>query len=518
MPNDDIFEVPTTYGPVSGLVDDDGTARFLGIPYAAAPTGVNRFAAPVPPDPWTLPLPAHAFGPTAPRTVGARLDELLSGKEPVPGEDWLNLNVWTQAHAPTVRRPVLVWIHGGAFVRGSSAGTAYDGAVFARHGIVCVSINYRLGVEGFGYIADAPAPANRGLLDQIFALRWVRDNIANFGGDPDDITVAGESAGAMCILALLSTGRRDLFHRAIVQSGSAHVAQTPEDAALVVGEIAARLGVTASFAGLSAKTPAEVVAKQTEVHNAILENPDPVKYGHTTIQTCGMSLVPVIDGALLHQRPIDAIARGAGREVPLLIGTNVEENRHFVLPARSDVPPEAWQQRLTDYGVPDSADKYDHYKAGFPKSYPREDPPEVFAAVMTDRLFRIPVYRIAEARANVSSATTHVYEFGWRTPRTREDSRPLGACHIAEIPFIWQSLDASGVDELVVAPPRDLADEMHRRWVEFILTGTPTDWPAYDTTQRPVMTFRRDNEPVNEVVPDPRGHERLLWEGSLDPE
>ncbi|MFJ8743842.1 carboxylesterase family protein [Embleya sp. NPDC127516] len=117
-----------------------------------------------------------------------------------------------------------------------------------------------------------------------------------------------------------------------------------------------------------------------------------------------------------------------------------------------------------------------------------------------------------------SSATTHVYEFGRRSPKTREDSRPFGACHIAEIPFIWQSLDASGVDELVVSPPRDLADEMHRRWVEFILTGAPTDWPAYDTTQRPVMTFRRDNEPVNEIVPDPRGHERLLWEGSLDPE
>ncbi|MYS79104.1 carboxylesterase/lipase family protein [Embleya scabrispora] len=520
MPNDDIFQVETTYGPVTGLVADDGTARFLGIPYAAAPTGVNRFAAPAPPEVWHDPLPAHTFGPTAPRPTDSALDELLSGKDPVPGEGWLNLNVWTQARGPAVRRPVLVWIHGGAFVRGSSAGTAYDGAVFARNGIVCVSINYRLGVEGFGYIADAPAPANRGLLDQIFALEWVRDNIANFGGDPDRITVAGESAGAMSILALLSTGRRDLFHRAIVQSGSAHVAQTPEDAALVVGAIAADLRVEASFAGLSTVSPARIVDAQTRVHDDIVATADPAKYGDSTIQTCGMSLVPVIDGALLHRRPIDTIARGAGADIPLLIGTNIEENRHFVPLASTEVPPAAWQQRLTDYGVPDSATMYERYQAGSAKPYPRDTSPDVFAAVMTDRLFRIPCHRIAEARANApaASAATHVYEFGWRTPKTRGEGPPLGACHIAEIPFVWQSLDASGVDELVVAPPRDLADEMHRRWVEFILTGALTEWPAYDTTHRPVMTFHRDNEPPNEIVLDPRGYERSLWDGSLDPE
>ncbi|MEU0938858.1 carboxylesterase family protein [Embleya sp. NPDC005971] len=518
MPNDDTLEVPTTYGPVSGLVAEDGTARFLGIPYAAPPTGVNRFAAPVAPEVWRDPLPAHDFGPTAPGPNDSPLDEMLGGKDPIPGDGWLNLNVWTQAHAPAVRRPVLVWIHGGAFVRGASAGTAYDGATFAAQGVVCVSINYRLGVEGFGYIADAPVPANRGLLDQIFALEWVRDNIAGFGGDPDDVTVAGESAGAMSILALLSTGRRDLFHRAVVQSGNAHVAQTREDAALVVDAIAADLRVEASFAGLSRVSPTRIVGAQTRVHNDIVANADAAKYGHSTIQTCGMSLVPVIDGTLLHRRPIDAIAAGAGADIPLLIGSNVEENRHFVPLTATSVPPEDWQKRLTDYGVPDSAAMYDRYAAGAPIPYPRDTAPAVFAAVMTDRLFRIPTYRIAEARAQ-APATTHVYEFGWRTPKIRDENGPLlGACHISEIPFAWHSLDASGVDALVVDAPSSLADEMHRRWVEFIRTGSLTDWPAYDTTQRPVLTFHRDNEPSNEIVLDPRGPERHLWEGSLDPE
>ncbi|MER7396449.1 carboxylesterase family protein [Streptomyces sp. NPDC000151] len=510
--------VQTTYGEVSGLIEGD-IARFLGIPYAAAPTGANRFAPPVPPEPWEGVRPAHEFGPRAPRPVGGPYDALLGGREPVDSEEgWLNLNVWAPANVP-VFLPVMVWIHGGAFLRGSSAGTAYDGAGFARDGVVCVSVNYRLGVEGFGYIADAPAPANRGLLDLIFALEWVRENIAQFGGDPGNVTLVGESAGAMSILTLLSTDR-GLCHKAIVQSGSAHATQSTDDAELVIKEIAKELGVTANYEALSQVAPSDIVTAQTTVHERIVQSADPHKYGRSTIDSCGMSLMPVIDGELLTRRPIDAIAfDGAGGDIPLLIGTNTEEHRYFALSAPSDTTPQAWKERLAVYGVPDSGDLYDQYASRATRAYPRESPAEVFAAVMTDRLFRIPSYRVAEARAGAGGgAATYVYEFGWRTPKARTGSAALGACHVAEIPFVWQTLEAPGVDELLTDPPQDLAEAMHSAWIEFMRTGELAQWSHYNTAERPVMTFHRDNKPVNETVPDPRSDERKLWDGALDPE
>ncbi len=207
--------VDTSRGKVCGIVEE-GVACFLGIPYAAAPVGLNRFRAPIAPAAWDGVLPAKTYGPTPPKPAyPAPFNELL--RDPiVPGEGCLNLNVWTPDPG-ALGLPVMVWIHGGAFLYGSSAVTEYDGATFARDGVVCVTINYRLGVEGF---ADLPgAPANRGLLDQIAALEWVQENIDRFGGDPGKVTIFGESAGGMSVTTLLSLRRgRDLFHRAIAQA------------------------------------------------------------------------------------------------------------------------------------------------------------------------------------------------------------------------------------------------------------------------------------------------------------
>ncbi|CCH31136.1 carboxylesterase family protein [Actinosynnema sp. NPDC047251] len=508
MPHETIT-VDTAHGRVSGIAEAE-FARFQGIPYAAPPTGPNRFGAPVPPRPWSGVLPAHGFGPPAPRPVGGSFDEILSGLDPVPGDGWLNLNVWTPD--VTGSSPVLVWIHGGAFLRGSSAGTMYDGAAFAEAGVVLVSFNYRLGVEGFGYVADAPVPANRGLLDQIAALEWVRDNIAGFGGDPDNVTVFGESAGAMSILTLLSLDL-GLFHRAIAQSGSAHVVQTAADAALVTGEIALALGVPPTAEGLSGVDTADLVAAQTLVHNLVVGTADAGKYGESTIQTCGMSLVPVVDGDLVRVRPIDAIAAGAGQDVPLVIGTTTEEHRYFVLSQSWEgLPVGAWVQRLAAYGVPDPARFYDQYAEGTTARYPRDTPAEVFSAVMTDRLFRIPSLRVAEARKG--HAPTYVYDFGWRTPVPSVGGGALGACHVVELPFVWHTLGASGVDELVADGPVPLADEVNGRWVEFAATGSLESWDEYGD-ERPVMVFHAER---SAVVPDPRGAERALWDGALDPE
>jgi len=224
----------TTSGAVSGDVAD-GVIRFLGIPYAASPTGSLRFQAPAPPQPWHGVRECRAFGPTPPKPDYAAPFDTLLAEPNIAGDGWLNLNVWTPDLAGSA--PVLVWIHGGAFSNGNSAVPMYDGHTFARDGVVLVSINYRLGVDGFALLPGAVP--NRGLLDQVAALEWVRDNIASFGGDPANVTIFGESAGAMSVTTLLGMPRaRGLFHRVIAQSGAAQTGADPADARLVTASSA----------------------------------------------------------------------------------------------------------------------------------------------------------------------------------------------------------------------------------------------------------------------------------------
>ncbi|WP_269856824.1 carboxylesterase/lipase family protein [Streptomyces sp. RPT161] len=508
--------VETAYGPVSGIVES-GIARFLGIPYAAAPQGVQRFAAPEPPARWTGVRAAHEFGATAPQLpVRGKLGELIRNPV-VEGDEHLNLNVWTPTPGGTRSLPVLVWIHGGGFITGSSAVTAFDGATFARDGVVCVSVNYRLGVEGFAYVEDAPAQANRGLLDQIAALEWVRDNIERFGGDPDDVTVAGESAGAMSVLTLLSLDL-GLFHKAIVESGSAHIVQTRQDAALVTAEVAERLRVDSTAHALADVPVRELLLAQQAVCDDVATTVNARRFGVSTIAACGLAFMPVIDDTLLHRAPIDATAEGAGHGIPLLMGTATEEFRLFLAPTPLAARPEErpFRDSLRAYGVP--ADFYDRYAETNAPPYVRDSPLDIACAVLTDRVFRIPSIRVAEARAQ-APAPTHLFEFGWRT-----DSAPnapgveFGACHSLPLPFAWDTLDNPDSREFTgLNPPRELADALHSRWVEFARAGELSGWAPYDTSQRPVMVFHRNGQPGNEVVRDPHGNERELWKDHLNP-
>ncbi|MEU6585982.1 carboxylesterase family protein [Nocardia sp. NPDC046763] len=515
------WEVRTGYGPVAGRVED-GIGAFLGIPYGQlrVEPGLwqsNRFVAPQPPDPWIDSYPAHAFGPTPPRGTAGIGDLLLGGDPALIGginqksTDWLTINVWAQRR-PGQPRPVMVWIHGGAFVRGASAGTAYDGTAFARDGVVLVSFNYRLGLEGFGYLPDAPAPANRGLLDQILALQWVRDNIENFGGDPGNVTVFGESAGAMSILALMAS-RPTLFDKAIVQSGTAHIAQSTQDAALVVAAVAEKLKVEPTATALRAVAFSDLIAAQQQVHQEVVDTADPDRFGPTTIASCGMSFLPVVDNDVVSGIAYDRIRAGAGAHIPLLIGTTTEEHRLFTMPYKAIVDAEAkpLQQRLGVYGAPDTM--YDKYASRSSAPYTRSLPCEVFSAVMSDRLFRISTIRVAEARADRGGdSKTYVYELGWRSGKTYVGRHPLGACHVTDIPFVWDTLTAKGVDELLQDPPADLATAIHARWIEFAETGALKNWPVYNTNKRSTMTFYKDNVEVNQIVDDPRGIERQLWD------
>jgi para-nitrobenzyl esterase len=481
--------VKTCQGAVRGRVTD-GVAAFRGIPYAAPPFGPNRLGPPARPHPWTGIRDAHVLGPTAPQGPYRQpLDQLLPNPV-IPGEDCLNLNVWTPEPGPA-GLPVMVWIHGGAFANGSGAVPTYDGSRFARDGVMCVTLNYRLGAEGFAHLAGAPP--NRGLLDQVAALEWVRDNAAAFGGDPDRVTIFGESAGAMSVACLLAMpGARGLFRRAIAQSGAGHHASSPATAGRVAAMLAARLGVAASREAVAALPVAMVLEAQMAVSAEARLDRDPARWGEVALST--LPWAPVVDGEILARPPFEAVAAGAGAGVDLMVGTNADEQRLFLVP--NDLV-----DLVTDAQLAAAAAGYGLDASGlavYRASRPGATPGEVLAAVVTDWMFRIPAVRLAEAHGG------HVYEFGWRSPRFRGR---LGACHYLDVGFVFDRL-APERALVGTEPPQGLATAMHRTWATFARTGDP-GWPAYDAERRATMTFAERCQ----LVDDPRADERRLWDG-----
>ena len=491
--------VATKYGTLRGQLRD-GVASFLGIPYAASPTGSRRFKAPVPPEPWTGVKDAVAYGPTPPKPDYPAPFDTLFAEPNIAGDDWLNLNVWTP-DPEAAALPVMVWIHGGAFANGNSAIPLYDGHAFARDGVVLVSINYRLGVDGFAQLPDAPS--NRGLLDQIAALEWVRDNISAFGGDPENVTIFGESAGGMSVITLLSMpGAAGLFARAIAQSGAAQAAAAPADAALVTAELGRALAVAKtgpSAPGLTATELARaelpvLIAAQAAVRDALAASPDPARFGPSIVAST-MAFIPVIDGDSLPEHPLASIAAGSGSEVPLLIGTNSDEFRTFLVPS-------GMAEVITDEVLASMADAmgagkevidvYRNHREG-------ASPGDLLAALLTDRFFLLPALAVAEARAG-AQAPTHFYEFAWQHPQ-------VGAGHGLDVPFVFDNLAAPGA-ELVAGrdAPGDLAAEMHAAWIRFAATGDP-GWPNYGAS-REVMVFDTGGGSVRN---DPRLDEREIW-------
>ncbi|MFF8838118.1 carboxylesterase/lipase family protein [Streptomyces sp. NPDC015130] len=484
--------VRTRNGLLRGALND-GVASFLGIPYAQAPVGELRFRAPEPAKAWEGVREAVAFGPTAPkRPYSPPLDALLPDPE-VAGDDCLNLNVWAPWPAGEdgpgdPGRPVMVWIHGGSLVHGSSSVPVYDGTAFARDGVVLVSVNYRLGIEGFGVFPDAPA--NLGLRDQIAALTWVRENIAAFGGDPERVTVFGESAGAISIGALLASPlAKGLFRRAVLQSG-APTSKSPGYARRTTEAIAARLKVPATAEAFALVDREKLLAAQT----AVTGKGSPFLAGHAFHIT--------VDGDVLPEDPGDALADGASADVELLMGTNTDEYRLWFVPGgQADRVGPLTQRLLLRKGriAPHTAKVY---RAG----RPQEKPGEVLGAIVTDWVLRVPLNMLADFRvASGRAAATYLYEFGWPSP-----VRDLRACHALELGFVFDTLDAPET-QLLTGPdtPRALAKAMHAAWVAFATTGDP-GWRRWDA-RRPVMTFG-PGEPA--LVEAPREEERLAWGGS----
>ncbi|MEW1696387.1 MULTISPECIES: carboxylesterase family protein [unclassified Streptomyces] len=472
--------VTTVRGPVRGERRADGSLRFLGIPYARPPVGDLRFAAPVPPEPWTEPLDATAYGPTAQRRPFA---EVTTVPEPsVPGAGVLNLNVFTPAADPGAALPVLVWIHGGGYVAGSAASPWYDGAAFNRDGVVLVSLGYRLGIEGFLHLEDAPD--NRGVLDWIAALEWVRDNIAAFGGDPAKVTVAGQSAGGGAVQTLLAVPRaKGLFRGALSVSGALPSPDGPEVARAASRLLTARTGLPATAAALRDLGDDEILALQDR-----LSEPGPDRAGLPPM----LSLAPFADGELIPEPAQEALTGGAaGDEVPLMLGFTADE--FSMVPGPDGLPVEAVLGAL---GL-------DPARTGaFTEAYADTAPERLFGRALTDVMFRAPSLALAEARAG-RGRPTWLYEFAWRSPESGL------AFHCLDLPFAFDLLDAEGVRAVAGdAPPRALADAVHRAWVAFVTHQDPgADWPRYTTEDRATRIW--DAEP--RTAHDPLGHVRALW-------
>ncbi|WP_216902644.1 carboxylesterase/lipase family protein [Nocardia alni] len=490
--------VSVTGGRVRG-VTRDGISAFLGIPYAAAPVGPARFELPTRVAGWDGVRDAVEYGATCAQAPCPAPIHALIGSDGVAGDDYLNVNVWT----PDVGGsglPVLVWIHGGAFVRGSNAPPTYSGAAFARDGVVMVSINYRLGVSGFAALAGAPL--NRGLHDQVFALRWVRENIAAFGGDPGNVTVFGESAGGMSVAALVaSPPAQGLFRRAIMQSGNGIGVAEAADAQLVAAALGERAGIAPTAAAFGELGPDRLCEIQNAVAAELMVNPDPARWGASIVgRGLGvMSLFPVIDGELIEALPSDVLAAQPDRSVPMLAGCTAEEFRFFTVPAgvAADITDQTLPALLPRYGVDPAVAKV------YALNRPGASAADVFNAIITDVLFRDDTMRIAESVA-AAGEPMYVYDFAWRS-----GIEGLGACHVIEVPFVFDQL-AQAHRLTGPNPPQSLADEVHRAWVDFATHGDP-GWARYTVDQRAVRIL---DAPASATVSDLRMDELVALRAS----
>ncbi len=477
---------------------EDGTYAYLGIPYAAPPFGANRMRPPQPPLPWAGERDATAYGPTVPKGDYPPQYAVLFREVVIDGEECLNLNVWTPDPG-AAGLPVLVWIHGGSFMNGSGSVAEYNGAAFARDGVVCVTVNYRLAAEGFLFLDDGIA--NLGLLDQLAALRWVHENITAFGGDPDRVTVAGESAGAMSVTTLLSMPlSHGLFTRAIAQSGAGAHTISAETGRKVGGYLAEALGVPADREAIAAVPLDKLVRAASDLVVETQTAPDPARWGELALSL--LPFAPAVDGSVLPAAPLPALAAGQGGDVALLIGTNRDEARLFLVApgAIGAVDEAALAAVAAGYGL--SGAGLDVYR----QARPGATPGDVLAAVISDWFFRVPAIRVAEARAGSTGAGTWMYRFDLPEPAANNG---LGAAHAVEIPYVFGTIDVPSARALVGdAPSRAAADRVHRIWVDFISRGEP-GWDRYEPGRRTTALLAEDLT----VAHDPAGAERAVWDG-----
>jgi para-nitrobenzyl esterase len=495
--------VETTHGRLRGTAGDGGTLAFRGVPYAASPTGAARFEPPGALAPWAGERDATAHGPSAPQLRGAALPVFAHTSSPAPqSEDCLTLCVHTPGLRDGGRRPVMVWLHGGAWSTGAGTAPVLDGAALARgQDVVVVAVNHRLNL--FGFLHDgglAPGAGNNGVLDMLAALRWVRDNAEAFGGDPGNVTVFGQSGGAAKVAAVMAApAARGLFHRAIMQSGSGALRlATPDDAGRAAHGLLAEFELRPGQAARLREQPVErLLAAMAKVVAA--------NGGANNFR-------PVLDGVVFPRHPFDPAAPAPARDVPLLVGSAETEVTFYLAPDRGNfaLSEERVRSRVRRFLRLDAA-AGDRVLAEYRAAMPGASPSDLLVMVCSDQNYRMGMIQAAELKAAAGGAPAWLYLFTWRSPAM---DGLLRTPHTAEIPFVFGNLGTAA--EFVGAGPElpAVRARMMALWAGFARDGRPRapdvpDWPAYDAAARPTMLLGDEAR----LASDPAGAQRRALSG-----
>ncbi|RVW02719.1 carboxylesterase/lipase family protein [Rhodococcus xishaensis] len=502
----DALVVETRLGPVRGYPDGP-VFSWKGIPYAMPPTGKLRFRSPVTPEPWSLVLDAGAFGAMAPQgqDTSVPLDPSLR-----IDEDCLTINVWGPRPDGTPR-PVMVWVHGGAYCLGSSAQAVYDGRLLAERGdVVVVTFNYRLGALGFLDLssfstADRTFESNLGLRDQIAALEWVRDNIAAFGGDPTEVTLFGESSGAGSITTLMTVPKAaGLFHRAIAQSPPATSVYGAERAATVARRFLEILELPVGRVADLFDMPAGQLVEACD----ILVNEVPTRVPGT------LAVAPVVDRDLVPRYPVTAFQQGYSHRIPLIIGSNKDEASIFKFTGSSLMPvsSEAVQQMFAGLAE-DNPELSAVRLAEIVAAYPDSTTSRGVLAISTDAAFRMPALWVADAHSRHSP--TWMYRFDHATPMLK--AARIGAAHATELPYVFGTFGTLNPDPTFWLGGRrsaiEVAGRVQRRWLAFAQHAVPAaldgskHWAPYTPETR--LTLLIDHR--DSLVADPDREMRVAW-------